>query len=486
MRNATKGGSKSRTRDALRRTAPLATLVLVGCVATSSPRVRACTPPAAGGALTILPSEVSGVRIDSAFWSTGAGAQELGTYEALSYYARLRAARRVERSELAIIYDERGSHPVLDLDIESWRQGRELAVQQPPLTPGDTTTVTRSVVRNGSFRTGKWSVFDYCPRSARLVARNELAFALMPRLTSDSVRSAASDGVRRSGSPLVVVKDTLVSGRQYGADASSYVGAAINTADTALADMMVALVVLKPVDPTAGSATRMGTLIEDTLEYHVGPVPARGRVGVVGNAPRYREGIAERISYPAARVTGRRVAPPGGRIRVSEVRREQAEEAEAAQRRASQPFSTDAEWYTARRGPQIRPGAFAYDITIVTRWTNITASELYLMGCRSGSPTPWFSLARSGSRSPSPYTPSPPCTGGATAIRVEPGAVRVDTLRARGLASPEISMDRAGMPMPGGAFEVVFDVRGCLDDPRCALPMYSLTHSPLIRVRGER
>jgi hypothetical protein len=173
-------------------------------------------------------------------------------------------------------------------------------------------------------------------------------------------------------------------------------------------------------------------------------------------------------------------------IRVSDARRERAEEAASTRRRESQPFSTDADWYTARRGRQVRPGVFTYTITIVTRWTNTTASELYLMGCRSGASSPWFSLSRGASRGPaSPYTPDPPCVGGAPAIRVEPGAIRVDTLRIQGLASPDFSMDRASMPRPDGAFEVIFDVRGCPEDPACALPTYSLTHSPLIRVRAE-
>ena len=448
--------------------------------------MRACTPPAAEGALAILPSDVGGVRIDSAFWSAHAGTQDIGTYEALAYHARLRAARRVDRSELAIIYDERGMHPLVDLDIASWGDGKALEGERSPLTPGDTTTVARSVVRNGSFQTGRWSAFGYCPRTVRLLARDQLAFALMPRLAPDSIRFAASGETSRSGSPLVVVGDTMISGSQYGADASSYVGAAINTADTALADMLVALVVLQRVDASGGSASQAGTAIEDTLAYHVGPVPAHGRVGLAGDAPRYREAIVERISYPATRAVGRPVAPRGGMMRVGDARRERAEEVESTRRRESQPFSTDADWYTARRERQVRPGVFTYAITIVTRWTNTTASDLYLMGCRSGSSSPWFSLSRTSGGSDSPYTPDPPCVRGAPAIRVEPGAIRVDTLRIQGLASRAFSMDRAEVPMPEGAFEVIFDVRGCPDDPACALPFRSLTHSPMIRVRVDR
>lgn len=308
----------------LRWTSVVPVFLVTACVATSAPRIRACADsgsPASEGMLRILPSTVPGVEIDSAYWSTSAGTQDIGTWEHLVYYSRLRASRAARRRELAILYEPHTRSAILDAEVASSWQGPGLISSEDTLLTnlqaGDTTTTAHVIDLSGGFRVGKWSAVRYCPSEVQLVARNEVPFLLMPRLLSDSVRSAAerSDAARRS--PLVVVKDTVVPAGWGGRP--ERVWAAVNIADTTLTDMIVALVVVGPGSNSA-EAVRSGRVVEDTIEYHVGPVSARGRVGFVGGGLGYREVVVERISYPASAVTGRGIPRVGKVGRVSETR----------------------------------------------------------------------------------------------------------------------------------------------------------------------
>src|SRR5690242_10061951 len=109
--------------DCLRRTSVVFVFLVTGCVATSTPRIRACAAgggsPASEGTLRILPSTVPGVEIDSAYWRTGAGTEDIGAWEQLGYRSRLRAHRTVRRNELAIIYEPGDSATSLDADVSA-------------------------------------------------------------------------------------------------------------------------------------------------------------------------------------------------------------------------------------------------------------------------------------------------------------------------------------------------------------------------------
>jgi hypothetical protein len=291
------------------------------CVATSAPRIRACSggsSAASEGTLRILPSTVAGVEIDSAYWQTSAGTQDIGTWEHLVYYSRLRASRTVRRNELAILYEPNTSSAILDAEVSSTWLGPAMIDSEDTLLTnlhaGETTTTAHLVQLNSGFRVGKWSAVRYCPSAVQLIARGEVPFLLMPRLASDSARLAAARTPTRL-SPLVVVKDSVLEPCWRGKPAVMW--AAINVADTTLADMVVALVV---VGPASGSDTALhgaGLAAEDTLEYRVGAVAARGRAGFVGGGLRCGERIVERLAYPATRVAGRAIPPVGEWKRVS-------------------------------------------------------------------------------------------------------------------------------------------------------------------------
>jgi len=300
-------------------------VLMAACVATSAPRVRACTgdgSAASTGVLRILPSKVPGVEIDSAYWGTNAGAQDLGAWEHLVYYSRLRTLRAVRRSELAIVYEPGSSAMILDADVSSVRNQRDGfggdERVNAELHARETMTTARVVDIGTTFRVGKWSAIRYCPSAVQLIARSEVPFLLMPRLASDSVRLDAAQNAASRRSPLVVVKDTVV---RAGWDGRSRIAlAAVNVGDTTLTDMIIALVVVGPA--LIGDTSMHGAVpaVEDTIEYHIGPVAARGRVGFVGGELRYRENIVERISYSASAVTGRAIAPVGRVRRVSQTR----------------------------------------------------------------------------------------------------------------------------------------------------------------------
>src|SRR5262249_10944750 len=144
--------------------------------------------------------------------------------------------------------------------------------------------------------------------------------------------------------------------------------AAVNVADTALADMIVALVVVRPIQSRDSSAHGVGQAVEDTIEFHVGPVAARGRVGFVGGELRYQEGIAERVTYPAVSVTGRTIPGLGEMGRVSDARavaRERASDRAFDQVRAADALWTDSLRYVAQRGREVTPGVYEYLLTLV-------------------------------------------------------------------------------------------------------------------------
>jgi hypothetical protein len=159
----------------LRWTPVLFVFLVTACVATSRPRIRACAAAggsaASEGVLRILSSTVPGVEIDSAYWRTGAGTEDIGAWEQLGYHSRLRAHRTVRRNELAIIYEPGDSAMTLDADVSAV-PGRLEMLNHPDsahvdLHAGDTTTTAWFVRLGGGFRVGKWSAARYCSESGR-------------------------------------------------------------------------------------------------------------------------------------------------------------------------------------------------------------------------------------------------------------------------------------------------------------------------------
>ena len=470
------------------------------CVATSSPRIRACAVSGASasseGVLRILPSGVPGVEIDSAYWLTAAGMQDIGTWEQLNYYSRLRTTRRVRRDEIAVVYESETQRPVFDLEVRSSVEGSEVsrssAAARAVLERGDTTTAVRVIHRDGDLTMGRWSSIGYCPRTVRLVPRADVPFLLMPRLTSDSVRAVAASSAAAQRSPLVVLRDTVLAAARDGGTA--LVGAAINTADTALTDMIIGLVTVRISDAPRGAATTAEAATEDTLEYHVGPVAPRARVGFVLETQLRLDAIVERTTYPASRITDRPL-PLGASRRVSDARRLVAEEASThreVQRRAFEPFSTDSDSYTVLRGREIRPGVFQHSLVVVAHWTNGLATPLFLGSCSATTRVPAYSVvvtAGAQSSRRSAYSADSMCAK-QPPIEVAPGVTRVDTLHLSASARHDPS-GLAGLQEPRlyGIFELRVDVSYCPDGSTCRVEMPMLTRSSRFRIypyRSER
>jgi hypothetical protein len=295
---------------------------------------------------------------------------------------------------------------------------------------------------------------------------------LMPRLASDSVRSAAarSDAARRS--PFVVVKDTVLHAAAFGMPTLGW--AAINVADTALDDMIVALVVIRPIPMKDSSAHGVGQAIEDTIEYHVGPVAARGRAGFVGGELRYPEGIAERITYPAASISGRAIPRVGEVQRVSDARavaRERAANHEREQERAGDVLWTDSLRYFARLVREVTPGTYEHELTLVVRWRNPMTIPLYLPRCVAGG-GPAYAIVRNATHEErSTFTPESACPNGIPALRIGPDSTRVDTLHLRMVHTARPDWEQTEAPRAEGMFRLAVDVLACDDGtPACRPP----------------
>jgi hypothetical protein len=470
---------------------------LTACVATSSPRIRACAAggdsAVSAGMLRILPSTVPGVEIDSAWWRTGAGTVDIGAVEQLSYFSRLRASRDVRRNELAIVYEPHDSAMVLDADVATALYGRAYIDSRDrryaDLHAGETTTTARVIQLGGGVRVGEWSAVPYCPRAVQLVARGELPFVLMPRLTSDSTRLAASRSAEARRSSLVVVKDTLLRAGWEGGSTPAW--AAINVADTALADMIVALVVVGRAPTRDTSAHAVGVAVEDTIEYHVGPVAARGRAGFVGGNLRYPEGVVERIAYPAASIIGRTIPRLGEMGRVSDARavaRERAWDSSFEQVRAADALWTDSLQYFAQRGREVTPGVHEYQLTLVIRWQNPMPAPLYLPRCREGGAPAYAIVRNATSEERTAYTPASSCPDGIRPLRIDPGSARVDTLRLQIRHADRPDWEVRDGPRAEGMFRVTVDVLTCDDGtPACRPPRLDrLSRSRPFQVRLGR
>lgn len=450
---------------------------VAACVATSTPRIRACADGGSAGALRILPSKVPGVEIDSATWRTGASTEDIGAREWLIYQSRLRASRDVHRNELAILYEPQRPSAILDAELSS--EGPPVFISEDTLltdlqAAGSTATTARVVEVGAGFRVGKWSAVRYCPSTVQLVARSEVPFLLMPRLLSDSVRLAAERSEAARHSPLVVVKDSVA---QAGWQPAR-VWAAINVADTALTDMVVALVVAGP-GSNSDEAVRSGRIVEDTVEYHVGRVPARGRVGFVGGSVGYRESVVERISYPASAVTGRAIPRLGSTRRVSRahaiereqlaVQRERTSDSLFEQARTADVLWTDSLRYIAQRGRQVTPGVYEYQLTLVVRWQNPMPAPLYLPRCVAGGAPAYTVITTREVRTA--YTPASLCPEGVRPLRIDPGSARVDTLHLRIEHAARPDWEQIEGPRAEGMFRLAVDVLTCDDGtPACRPP----------------
>lgn len=273
------------------------------CVVTEKPVVQACRakndsrPAPSGGELQVLPSEVPGVTITHASWQVGGERTDGAPIEYLDLVTTLRAEHTVPQDEIALVYDAPGPHAVVDHDLlEKGAQSYDLDRRKPFLEAGSQITVLKSRQLRSAYYIGKNSALSYCPRTVRVVPRNALALALAPDLLTREGQAARLRSAK-SGSPLVVIMDSLVNHMLV-------VGAAVNTADTTVRDMVVGLVVSRDTMAHDPDTTRNG----DTLEYRVGDVPPHVVVPFAGGWKRTTEQLLGRVAYHSTDVRGRQIS----------------------------------------------------------------------------------------------------------------------------------------------------------------------------------
>jgi hypothetical protein len=308
----------------------LASAFTTACVSTETPVVAACRTAAgvdtarSGGTLTALPSLLPGVQITQASWRTHASSGDGVATEYLVFSTTLHADRKVEQPEIAILYDAPGAHAVVDNGfVDEGAQQFQLSDDAPFLDAGARRTTTRAVPVRTGYRVARTSALDYCPRTVRVVPRNTIALELMPKLRTVEGRAALLQvATRADASPLVVLIDTAVSD---GPGSSLVTGAALNTTDSTLTNMVVAL-----IPATSGARSPQegaGRPSVDTLEYFVGTVPPNAIATFAGGWLNEGERIVARVTYRSTDVSGRPVAGNAHRHRVSEAGRDSRQRA---------------------------------------------------------------------------------------------------------------------------------------------------------------
>ena len=133
------------------------------------------------------------------------------------------------------------------------------------------------------------------------------------------------------------------------------------------------------------------------------------------------------------------------------------------------PLRTDRSAYIAERGR--RYGRHEYTFTVIAQYTNRTGVPVYLDRCFPDSPQPTYGVPLVGATEPleSAYEPAWSCVGHDDWIVVQPGAVRVDTLR---ISGPTVWDGRTGeiRGKLAGRFRLVYLARSCPQDIGCPLP----------------
>jgi hypothetical protein len=298
-----------------------ACIVSVGCSAREASVVAGCLTPdgakaAVGGTLTILPSRLPGAEITQATWRTQRGHADGVVTEYLVLTTTLRANRRIAEDEVALLFDAPGAHAIVDNAIvDEGAEQFQLSRNATFLDSGAARTTVRNVPLRSALVAGTESSLDDCPSTVRLVPRNTLALELVPTLETAEGRSALlRRTVSKNASPLVVVMDTVVAD---GLGSTLIVGAAMNTTDSALTDMVVALIPA-PVTRPGDSG---GAPVADTLEYLVGTVPPHAVVPFAGGWLNPGDRIVGRTAYRATEIKGRPIAGDAEMHRSSEAGR---------------------------------------------------------------------------------------------------------------------------------------------------------------------
>jgi hypothetical protein len=159
----------------------------------------------------------------------------------------------------------------------------------------------------------------------------------------------------------------------------------------------------------------------------------------------------------------------------------------AEYRNPDAPFTVDTAWHVPQHADGQRAGVLRDEITVVTRWRNMTPAPLYLATCAGmpSSPSPRIVTGIGLPGGSASVLPSDYCAPGGRSVRVEPGVTRVDTLRVRVSIAGDAAAGPAAVDAMG-LFAVEFDVRTCPDDPACRMGAPVLIRSAPFRVHTKR
>jgi hypothetical protein len=278
--------------------------------------------------MTILPSLVPGVRIDSAGWQTYAATVDAGARETLIYAVRVRAEHDLPLQEVAVLYRPAGRPVVVDATLKNLhglhiapgtvnelfvrdsanpsvyelKRGAWERFNSPLLSGGGARTFTRGVGVQAGFKVGERSGLTYCPTgTVQLVPRSDVALYLGAR-SPPSMPPAAAVGAP----PLRIDFDTLIAVGEY---SSMLVGLVRNMTDTTLRDMVAGIVVHQALSNLAAKRiTPRQAAIRDTIEHRFDSIPPRAVVPFAGGDIAWTERVVERVAYPASIVRGRPIA----------------------------------------------------------------------------------------------------------------------------------------------------------------------------------
>jgi hypothetical protein len=133
------------------------------------------------------------------------------------------------------------------------------------------------------------------------------------------------------------------------------------------------------------------------------------------------------------------------------------------------PFRTDRSAYVARRVPGVR-GNGKYAFTLVAQYVNRTSAPVYLYRCFPDSHQPIYNVHLVGAREPlaSAYDPGWGCVGHEDQIVVQPGTIRVHTLRITGPTASERSGETIGKLE--GRYRLEYEAQSCPRESGCLLP----------------
>lgn len=289
--------------------AVIAMTLATACVVTKKPVVQACraVAPSKGdlseGSFTVLPSLVPGVEITNASWRVRVE-KDVVPVELLTFSTTIHGSRQIPQDEIALVYDAPGPHALVDATLlQEGVTEYKLGHSAPLLQAGSSKTIRQSRDIGNASWFSRTSTLAYCPQTVQIVPLGSVALALQPDLITPGGQAARLAGYSGGRTPsLAIVLDTLV---EDGPGGQLMVGAAVNTTDSTLHDMVVGLafstdsILSKRENPSQSL---------DTLEYFIGSIAPHQTAAFAGGQLTGDERIVSRVTYRSMDVGSRPIA----------------------------------------------------------------------------------------------------------------------------------------------------------------------------------